>query len=246
MQVEYTATVIAEIFRARLLTVLLEQGVITQELIDMLLTWNHNSGFNVHTKGRINGFDGDAIEKVAHYMSRAAISVERVEFNPSGNTVKVFEKQDRSPSAISTTYSIMEFMALLAGHIPSPYESLVYYYGLYSSSHRGKVKRENGDGEVKVEEVNGNGKASSTWARLILKIFEVDPLRCKKCGGEMKVIAFITEEKSVKRILNHIGEQTKRAPPLRTPLSPANLPGADFGDYSPVEEVYAQDPEYVN
>ncbi len=128
-------------------------------------------------------------------MSRAAISVERVEFNPSDNTVKVYERQDRSPSGISTTYSIMEFMALLAGHIPSPYESLVYYYGLYSSSHRGKVIRENGDGEVKVEEVNGNGKASSTWARLILKIFEVDPLRCEKCGGEMKVIAFITEEK---------------------------------------------------
>jgi len=37
----------------------------------------------------------------------------------------------------------MEFMALLAGHIPSPYESLVYYYGIYSSSHRGKERREN-------------------------------------------------------------------------------------------------------
>ncbi len=30
-------------------------------------------------------------------MSRAAISVERVEFNPTDNTVTVYEKQDRSP-----------------------------------------------------------------------------------------------------------------------------------------------------
>ena len=38
--------VIAEIFRARQLTVLLGHGVITQELINMLMSWNHHSGFN--------------------------------------------------------------------------------------------------------------------------------------------------------------------------------------------------------
>ncbi len=29
------------------------------------------------------------------------------------------------------------------GPIPAPYESLVYYYGVYSSSYRGKQRREN-------------------------------------------------------------------------------------------------------
>ncbi len=80
----------------------------------MLMTWNHNSGFNVHTSERINGSDGDAIERVARYMSRAAISVERVKINPDENTVMVYERQDRSPSCMSTTYTIMEFMALRA------------------------------------------------------------------------------------------------------------------------------------
>ncbi len=42
-----------------MLTLLLEQGVITEELTDMLITWNHNSGFNVYTKGRINGAEGE-------------------------------------------------------------------------------------------------------------------------------------------------------------------------------------------
>jgi hypothetical protein len=246
-QTNISTSIIAEIFRARLLAVLLEQGVISQELIDMLMTWNHNSGFNVHAKGRISGAEGDAIENVARYMSRAAISVERVEFNPADNTVTVYEKQDRSPSGVSTTYTIMEFMALLAGHTPSPYEAITYFYGVYSSSYRGKEKRENADGEVavEVEESRGTGKASSTWARLIRKIFEVDPLRCKKCGGEMKVIAFITEEKSVKRILKHIGEQTQRAPPLHPEIASATLADADFVDYYPPVEVYACDPEYA-
>ncbi len=35
----------------------LEQWVIIQELIDMLISWNHNSGFDVHVRGQI---DGDA------------------------------------------------------------------------------------------------------------------------------------------------------------------------------------------
>src|SRR3990172_8096535 len=65
--------------------------------------------------------------------------------NPADNTITVYEKKDRPSSGTHRTYTIMEFMALLAGHIPSPYESLVYYYGIYSSSHRGKERRENRD-----------------------------------------------------------------------------------------------------
>ena len=35
-------------------------------------------------------------------------------------------------------------MALLAGHLPSPYETLTYYYGIYSSSYRGRERKECG------------------------------------------------------------------------------------------------------
>ena len=239
--------VISEIFRARLLSVLLEEGAITQGLIDMLMTWNHNSGFNVHTKGRIDGDDGEAIEKIARYMSRPAISVDRVEFNPDGNTVIVYEKQDRSPSRISESYDIMEFMSLVAGHIPSPYESLVYYYGIYSSSHRGKEKRENSDNCcINVEKVGGIHRASSAWARLIRKIFEVDILRCKMCGGEMKIIAFITGHESINKILRHIREETIRPPPLKLkPIVENNRETCPL-DYIPPVDIYIRDPEYAN
>lgn len=246
-QTNISTSVIAEMFRARLLTVLLEEGVITQELTDMLMTWNHNSGFNVHTKGRINGAEGDAIEKVGRYMSRAAISVERVEFNADENTIAVYERQDKSPFNISTIYTIMKFMALLAGHIPSPYESLVYYYGVYSSSYRGKEKRENTDEKLEVEEVKGAGKASSTWARLIRKIFEVDVLCCKKCGGEMKVIAFITRHSETRKMLKHIKEETLRPPPLVPSFFRATDQDSWPADYiPPLDEEYMRGPEYIN
>lgn len=244
-QTSVATTVIAEMFRARLLKVLLGQGVITQELIDILMTWNHNSGFNVHAKGRISGSDGDSIENVARYMSRAAISVERVEFNSEENTVTVYEKQNKTPAGIAATYTMMEFMALLAGHVPSPYEPLVYYYGIYSSSYRGKEKRENADDEdeMEIEEVTGTPKASSTWARLIRKIFEIDPLRCKKCGGEMKIIAFVTDFHETKKILKHIGEETQRAPPLSPNTVSIKEPDDWYVDYIPPDEVYFQDEE---
>lgn len=41
------------------------------------------------------------------------------------------------------------------------------------------------------------------WARLIQKIYEVDPLVCPKCSGAMRVIAFIEDPDVIKKILKH-------------------------------------------
>jgi hypothetical protein len=37
----------------------------------------------------------------------------------------------------------------------------------------------------------GTKEARKRWAALIKQVYEVDPLRCSQCGGEMKIIAFI-------------------------------------------------------
>jgi hypothetical protein len=42
-------------------------------------------------------------------------------------------------------------------------------------------------------------------ARLIQKIYEIDPLLCRKCQGSMKIIAFIEDEALIKKILIHLG-----------------------------------------
>ncbi len=42
------------------------------------------------------------------------------------------------------------------------------------------------------------------WAEMIRKVYEVDPLRCPRCGGRMKVIAFLTEYAVVDRIREHL------------------------------------------
>jgi hypothetical protein len=40
------------------------------------------------------------------------------------------------------------------------------------------------------------------WARLIAKVFEVDPLRCP-CGGTMRVVAFILDPTAIRKILQN-------------------------------------------
>ena len=39
---------------------------------------------------------------------------------------------------------------------------------------------------------------------MIRKVYEVDPILCPKCGGTMKVIAFIMDFQSVDRIIDHL------------------------------------------
>ncbi len=53
------------------------------------------------------------------------------------------------------------------------------------------------------------------WAVLIARIYEVFPLLCPCCGGQMRVIAFITDSADIRQILEHIGAETE--PPRITP-----------------------------
>ena len=39
------------------------------------------------------------------------------------------------------------------------------------------------------------------WARLIQKVYHTDPLLCSKCNGSMRIISFIEDEDTIKKIL---------------------------------------------
>lgn len=63
---------------------------------------------------------------------------------------------------------------------------------------------------------SSRGRAARyAWALLLARIYEVLPLMCPKCGGEMRIIAFITEVAVVRDILACLGEPT--SPPRMAP-----------------------------
>jgi len=86
--------------------------------------------------------------------------------------------------------------------------------------------------------------AASLWAMLIARIYEVFPLVCPQCGGELKIVAFLTEANPIQRILIYIGEPA--TPPRIAPArEPSDWLEADIDQTYPNESEQAKPvPEY--
>jgi len=50
------------------------------------------------------------------------------------------------------------------------------------------------------------------WARLVKRVFKSDLAVCPDCGGELKIIAAITQPSAINKLLTHFSLPT-RAPP---------------------------------
>jgi hypothetical protein len=102
--------------------------------------------------------------------------------------------------------------------------------GAYSSRARAFRKRKNRPLQSLTSQqnpkANSEPKLSSkkraalrkSWAQLIKRVHQTDPLRCD-CGGTYRVIAFITEQKVIRKILAHL-EERRRKRDSRPPPEP--------------------------
>ena len=63
------------------------------------------------------------------------------------------------------------------------------------------------------------------WAKLMARVGEDFPFACLGCGGDIRLIAFITDLGPIRKILTHLGEPLE--PP---PVSPARGPPTDWGE----------------
>ena len=112
----------------------------------------------------------------------------------------------------------LELIARVTSHIPDKGQVMVRYYGLYASAHRGKVRKANRIPDVPgLIEEDPAPLPSKGWAapapkrriglrsaEMICKVYEVDPMICPRCGGKMRVVAFLTEYAVVDRIIRHL------------------------------------------
>lgn len=80
----------------------------------------------------------------------------------------------------------------------------------------------------------------SPWARLIHKVYEVDPLECPRCKGPMRVIALIDDKAVIRKILTHLGLWMQQFEAARGPGPPAPDPPASPAKiltYHPVPDI---------
>ena len=124
-------------------------------------------------------------------------------------------------------HDALEWLAAMGSHVPNKGEQMVRYYGYYSTMARGTRKKSDQDELISsILEPNGTSKEyRKNWARLIHKIYEVDPLTCPKCKGRMRVLAFIEYQEVIKKILKHLGMWAikVRPPPKRANGPPLNI-----------------------
>ena len=133
----------------------------------------------------------------------------------------------------------LEWMAALVSHIPDRGAQTVHYYGHYSNATRGRLKKEDSQPEYHIIEDDSPRGLNKSWARLIQKIYEVDPLVCPICKGKMRIIAFIEDYKVVKKILDYLGiyEFERKRPPPKVAEEPDEFDEYIIDDYIDCDHV---------
>ncbi len=136
-------------------------------------------------------------------------------------------------------FTPFEFLDRLANLVPPPRKHRHRYYGVFAPNHKlrravtamaignvGKRQEAATGGHAGTAHAaegccDANQKPHShdtsriAWAKLMARVGEEFPLECPACGGDIRLIAFITEPGPIRKIFTHLGE------PLETPPQPS-------------------------
>jgi hypothetical protein len=221
-----------EVFRRWVIKLLVGRGLLNEDFARNLLSWRH-SGFSIDNSVRI--LDESSQESLAEYIARPPISLKKIRYEPFKGKVLFHTKYSEYFKQNVHLFDALDFLAELTQHIPPKGLQLIRRYGLYASRTKGrwhempwvaerapegwKIAHQNSSGsDVGYdslsdgdEEVNVDARKRA-WARLLAKVYEVDPMVCPECGADMRVIAVIEDPDELKRILRHL-IKIGRSPP---------------------------------
>ena len=97
-----------QIFRHKVLKMLLAKGKITQDMIKLLDKWRH-TGFNVFAGPRILPRNQTSMENLARYIIRASFSQERRTYHREANQVE-YQSKDKSQTKV---FDALEWLAAM-------------------------------------------------------------------------------------------------------------------------------------
>jgi hypothetical protein len=200
---------VMKLFRERLLSRLIEKHALSQELATKLMSWTH-PGFSAHVGDAIPFEDKKAIEDVACYLVRSPLSLKKLVYLDGQKAVLYRSRMNPSLGRNFEAMDPVEWLARMTDHIPDPGRHRTHFHGFYASRVRAK-RREADPSGPPAEPAPAKRRCSPSWARLISKVYQADPLVCKACKGPLKIVAYITDELSITRILDHLG----LSPPLQ-------------------------------
>jgi hypothetical protein len=251
--------------RKRVLSLYKRKGLLTEEDAENLKSWKGNGGFSVNADVRIDSEDRKGLERLLRYCARPAFSGEKLSaLSAIGNNADAMRlrydvNKNRQESQPALNLTATELLDKLAQLIPPPRRHRHHYHGVLAanSKHRSSVtqcaneefkprkisslkdiNRADINFKVKTDALWQRKKSSVSWAKLIMKVYEADPLRCEQCGEPMKIIAYISNITIIHKILTHIGESSEQ-PEMVSARGPPDECCYDEGD-APVPDEYDQ------
>ncbi|MGB2843877.1 MAG: transposase [Candidatus Aminicenantaceae bacterium] len=217
-----------ELFTREVFSLLVRKQLINFTLVQKILHWRY-TGFHVHSKVRATS--KQEAERVGKYMIRPILSLKRLSFDKAKGQV-IYQYGKHSSKLERMDY--LEFIARVTSHIPDKGQVTLRYYGLYSNAHRGKMHKAGVDpSHPPIIDDEVSFVPSKGWAEMIRKVFEVDPLICPQCGGEMKVISFIEDHKVIDKIIAHLKLIffAERPPPPKALQQELLMASEEMGEY---------------
>ena len=119
-----------QLFRHRVLRLLKREHLLSDERIDLLLSWRR-SGFSADDSVRIPAGEGKTLEHVARYMLRSPVSLSRMQWSPGSPHVLYTPKSSRDDRGELfprlEKIDVLDFLARVITRIPEPKRHLLFY-----------------------------------------------------------------------------------------------------------------------
>ena len=174
-------------------------------------------GFSMHANTEIPAHRRDQLERLIRSTARGAVSLERLQTEANGDLLYTFT-HPWSDGTTGIRLAPLELLEKLAALVPLPHVHLVRYGGcLAPHSHlRGAIRPTPRQQGLDGAEAH-TGTPYWPWARLLSRVFGLEMRTCPFCRrGTLRIIAVITQEAVITRILRHL--QLASVPP---PIAPA-------------------------
>jgi Putative transposase len=178
-------------------------------------------GFTLHAATRAGAQDAAGREALLKYILRPAVAQERVTQGPGG-LVRIALKRPFADGTVAVDMDPLSLLCRLAASVPPPRFHTVRYAGVLGPASKLRPRivpeptRDEADAaaDLAEPETPRKGFRYRPWVELLKRTFQID-ICCPNCHGPMKLVAMVTDPKSVTRLLRSLGEPAEA--PKRVP-----------------------------
>lgn len=182
-----------KVFQHRVMRFLMDEGLLTEERARLLLSWRH-SGFSVHNTVTVAPDDPDGMERLARYLVRPPVSLDRLGLVDGGRRatyrVKRSAKAGSAGQEVVESFDPRDLLARILMHVVEPRAQVIRYYGEYAVRARATRRRDgrplehgrDGASDFEAASLDGTPDETSATDRASRRAWRRRSNTCSSCG----------------------------------------------------------------